>query len=71
MTVHRGILHIFPLPNLENNLGFYESKTGWKLIESKEFDIQPLSELLNCNLETSFVTCNIRKFGQLAVINDY
>ena len=70
LTSHRGIVHMFSLPNVENILGYYQFKSEWQVIEPNEFEIQPKSEISNCYLTTSDVTCNIRKFGQLTVINN-
>ena len=71
LTSHRGMVHLFSLPNTENIFGYYQFKTEWKVIEPNEFEIQPKSEISNCHLTASDVTCNIRKFGQLTVINNH
>ena len=57
--------HIFSLPNTENILGFYKLGTKWNIIQlDNEVTYQPQP----CNLP--FVACNVRKYGEISIINN-
>ena len=66
LTIHRGIPHIFSLPNTNNILGFYDLGTKWNIIQlDDKFTYQPQP----CNLLS--VACNVRKYGEISVINNF
>ena len=67
ITIHRGIPHIFLLPNEDNNLGYYLEKNTWKKIHTKDLNLDQSTE--KC-ISTAIV-CITKKHSLMMLINNH
>ena len=67
ITIHRGIPHIFLLPNEDNILGYYLEKSAWKNINAENFRLDKSTE----DCVSSVIVCITKKTSQMMLIDNH